>query len=111
MIPTARVMNGRTSSETPLFPFLMTFPVSRVWRRLFAETSPCRWFYFRVVGCKGQQLHLKIVNAGESSFPEAWPNYNTCVSYDGVKMFRVPTTWDEKKGVLSWKFKPEHVSC
>ena len=69
-----------------------------------------RWFYFRVTGCKDKGLHLKIVNAGESSFPVAWPNYNTCASYDGINMFRVPTSYDQKKGVLSWKIKPDHVS-
>lgn len=55
-------------------------------------------------------MHLKIINAGESSFPVAWPNYNTCASYDGINMFRVPTSYDQKKGVLSWKIKPDHVS-
>ena len=54
-------------------------------------------------------MHLKIVNAGKSSFPVAWPNYNTCASYDGINMFRVPTSYDKEKGVLSWKIKPDHV--
>ena len=56
-------------------------------------------------------MHLKIVNAGKSSFPVAWPNYNTCASYDGINMFRVPTSYDKEKGVLSWKIKPDHVSA
>jgi hypothetical protein len=62
-----------------------------------------------VTGCKGKDLQLKIVNAGESSFPVAWPKYNTCASYDAINMFRIPTTYDKSKGVLSWKIKPEHV--
>lgn len=55
-------------------------------------------------------MNLKIVNAGKSSFPVAWPNYNTCASYDGLNMFRVPTTYDKEKGILSWTFMSEHVS-
>lgn len=63
-----------------------------------------------MTGCKGLNLHFKIINAGESSFPEAWPNYNTCASYDAINMFRIPTHYDANKGILSWKIKPEHVS-
>lgn len=75
-----------------------------------AQLALYRWFYFRVTGCKDKSLHLKIVNAGESSFPVAWPDYNTCASYDGINMFRVPTEYDQKKGSLSWKITPDHVS-
>lgn len=74
------------------------------------DTTHFQWFYFRVTGCKGKDLQLKIVNAGESSFPVAWPKYNTCASYDAINMFRIPTTYDKSKGVLSWKIKPEHDS-
>jgi len=73
------------------------------------DTTHFQWFYFRVAGCKGKDLHLKIVNAGDSSFPVAWPKYNTCASYDAITMFRIPSAYDKAQGVLSWKIKPEHV--
>lgn len=69
-----------------------------------------RWFYFRVTGCKGQDLQFRIMNAGQSSFPVAWPNYNACGSYDAIHTFRMPTIYDKEKGILSFKIKSEHVS-
>lgn len=68
-----------------------------------------RWFYFRVTGAKGEELHINITNAGEGSFPVAWPGYQACATYDRKFWFRVPTTYDKDTGVLSWMHTPEHV--
>ena len=35
----------------------------------------CRWFFFRVSGAKDKDLIMHLVNAGSSSFPEAWEGY------------------------------------
>lgn len=41
-----------------------------------------QWFYFRVSNCADETLNVRIVNAGNASFPRAWTGYNVCVSYD-----------------------------
>ena len=41
---------------------------------------------------------------------QAWPNYQTCASYDRKYWFRIKdTTYDKEKGVLAWHHKPERV--
>jgi hypothetical protein len=63
-----------------------------------------------VTGAKGEALNIRIVNAGEGSFPTAWPHYNACASYDRKYWFRVPSAYDPATGVLSFQHTPEHVS-
>ena len=52
---------------------------------------------------------VNLVNAGQSSFPEAWPGYKACASYDLKDWFRVQTAWDEKAGVITMQHKSNHV--
>ena len=63
-----------------------------------------------MTGARGEELNINISNAGEGSFPTAWPNYHACASYDRKYWFRVPSSYDKESGVLSWKHTPEHVS-
>lgn len=74
-----------------------------------AHTCMRRWFNFRVTGARGEELNVRITNAGEGSFPVAWPGYQACASYDRKYWFRVPSAYDKASGVLSWKHTPEHV--
>lgn len=67
-----------------------------------------QWFHFRLTGAKGRRCKISIINAGKSSYPGGWKNYNICASYDRDEWFRVPTTF--RGGVLSIDFKPEHNS-
>ena len=74
---------------------------------------PCRWFHFRVSGasqCRNLRLH--IINAGASSFPDAWNGYQTCASYNLKDWFRVSTGYDKASGVLTFEHtvKPGMVS-
>lgn len=69
-----------------------------------------QWFHFRVSGVRGQDLAFRILNAGQSSFPEAWPGYNCCVSYDMDVWSRTPTTYDADKGELVITHKAEKDS-
>ena len=73
------------------------------------EDHPCRWFHFRLTGVQNQALVVNLVNAGQSSFPEAWPGYRACASYDLKDWFRVQTAWDEKAGVITMQHKSNHV--
>ena len=56
-----------------------------------------QWFNFRLSGQVGEQYVLKIVNAGESSYPTGWENYQAVASYDRQHWFRLPTTYKEGK--------------
>lgn len=63
-----------------------------------------QWFHFRVRGAKGTPCELRIVNAGESSFPGGWDGYRACASYDGESWRRVPTKY--RHGALTIRHKP-----
>ncbi|KAK9862740.1 hypothetical protein WJX84_007495 [Apatococcus fuscideae] len=63
-----------------------------------------QWFHFRVSGasqCRNLRLH--IINAGASSFPDAWNGYQTCASYNLKDWFRVSTGYDKASGVLTFE--------
>jgi len=67
-----------------------------------------QWFHFRLTGAAGKRCKLAIINAGKSSYPGGWKNYQACASYDREEWFRVPTTF--RNGVLTIDFQPEHNS-
>jgi murein tripeptide amidase MpaA len=67
-----------------------------------------QWFHFRLTAEAGKEYTLAITNAGKSSYPKGWINYNVCASYDREEWFRIPTTL--RAGQLSWKIKPQHNS-
>eukprot|EP00887_Chlorella_sp_A99_P002437 scaffold10.g2437.t1 len=71
-------------------------------------THEVEWFYFRVSNVQGEQLNVRITNAGQASYPSAWKGYNVCASYDRKHWFRIPTTYSAKEGVLSWSCRPRH---
>ena len=64
-----------------------------------------QWFYFRVDGAKDQNCTLKIVNAGQASYPKAWSDYRVCTSVDRQTWTRVDTRFED--GILSITHRPE----
>jgi murein tripeptide amidase MpaA len=64
-----------------------------------------QWFCFRATGAEGEDLGVRIVNAGDATFPDAWEGYRTCASYDGERWFRVDTAFDGEE--LSFQHTPE----
>ena len=48
------------------------------------------------------QGSYEIVNANEAAFASAWPGSRVVVSTDRKKWRSIPTSYDDKKGVLSW---------
>ncbi len=52
-----------------------------------------QWFHFRVSGACGQNLRLRITNAGTSSYPRGWENYRACRSSDRENWKRVETKY------------------
>jgi murein tripeptide amidase MpaA len=53
-----------------------------------------QWFYFRVRGGRGQSLKLRIVNAGQSAYPDGWRIYRACVSSDNANWLRASTVFE-----------------
>ena len=64
-----------------------------------------QWFYFRVDGACDEPCTLKIINAGDASYPNAWDGYRVCTSVDRKTWTRVDT--DFKDGVLTIAHQPE----
>jgi murein tripeptide amidase MpaA len=69
-----------------------------------------QWFYFRLTGAGGKAVELRIVNCPGSAYPNGWPGYRACVSYDREYWERVAGTSYED-GVLSIKLTPASDSA
>ena len=63
-----------------------------------------QWFYFRLQGAAYQPCRIRIENAGQSSYPEGWEDYQAIASYDRSNWFRVPTHYED--GVLTIEHTP-----
>jgi murein tripeptide amidase MpaA len=68
-----------------------------------------QWFHFRLTGAANTPVKMRILNAGESAFPEGWENYQSCASYDRMEWFRIATTSYEN-GVLTIEYTPDSDS-
>lgn len=53
-----------------------------------------QWFYFALYGAQGQSVVLRILNAGQSSYPRGWEGYSVMASYDRQHWFRADTQYD-----------------
>lgn len=53
-----------------------------------------QWFSFRVAGVRGKKVGVRIVNAGEATYADAFEGYRVCSSQGGDRWLRVPTTFD-----------------
>lgn len=67
-----------------------------------------QWFHFRVQGAREQPLRMRLLNAGDSSYPGGWEDYRAVASYDREHWFRVPTVYEN--GELVIEHQPEHDS-
>lgn len=67
-----------------------------------------QWFHFRLTGAMNKSCKISIVNAGESSYPEGWENYQCRASYDRKEWFTVPTYYVD--GVLIIECNPSYNS-
>ncbi len=64
-----------------------------------------QWFYFRLQGARDQEATIRILNAGEATYPDGWEGYRAVASYDRENWFRVETEFDGK--VMSIHHTPE----
>lgn len=67
-----------------------------------------QWFHFRLTGAAKKECKISIINAGKTSYPKGWENYNVCVSYDRDEWFRIPTSFSG--GKLNFKIRPAYNS-
>lgn len=59
-----------------------------------------QWFFFRVSGARDQDLRLRLLNAGVSSYPRGFEGYRACASTDREHWTRVPTSYDGAELVI-----------
>jgi len=62
-----------------------------------------QFFHFRLEASIGERCKVSIVNAGESSYPSGWQDYNVCTSWDRADWFRTPSSYQD--GVLSFEIE------
>lgn len=67
-----------------------------------------QWFHFRLTGARGQATSIRFINAGQSTYPKGWEDYQVVASYDRSSWFRVPTRYAD--GVLTVRHVPERDS-
>ena len=72
------------------------------------ESGFLQWFYFRLTGVAHRQCLLRIVNAGECSYPDGWKGYRAVASYDREFWFRVDTSYED--GELCIRHQPGYDS-
>jgi murein tripeptide amidase MpaA len=64
-----------------------------------------QWFYFRVAGCAGREITLRITNCAASAYPNGWPDYKGVMSLDREEWLRISET-SYANGVLTMKLTP-----
>jgi murein tripeptide amidase MpaA len=64
-----------------------------------------QWFYFRLQGAKGEPCTMRFLNAGQAAYPSGWEDYRVVASYDRIRWFRVPTSYDGQ--VMTVQHTPE----
>ncbi len=69
-----------------------------------------QWFCFRIGGARGRALTLRIVNAGDCTYPSAFQGYQAVVSHDGDDWRRTDTDFDGQ--VMTIRLTPQRdVAC
>lgn len=64
-----------------------------------------QWFHFRVSGARGEDLEMRIENAGGAAYLEGWPGYQARASHDRENWFCIETDYDD--GVLTLRHTPD----
>ncbi len=67
-----------------------------------------QWFHFRLQGARQRTCTIRLLNAGECTYPGGWEGYSIAASYDRADWFRLPTTY--RDGVLAVDVVPERDS-
>ena len=59
-----------------------------------SHADVAQWFYFRLQGARAEACTIRILNAGQATYPDGWKDYQAVASYDRKDWFRVPTAFD-----------------
>lgn len=59
-----------------------------------ARSEFLQWFHFRVSGAERNGARLRIVNAGQTTYPGGWRDYRAVASWDRRRWERLPTSFD-----------------
>ena len=72
-----------------------------------------QWFHFRVSGCAGRALTLRITGLGQSAYPDGWPGYRAAVSEDRAFWGRAETSYDAhaEGGTLTIRHTADSGTC
>ena len=72
-----------------------------------------QWFHFRVGGCAGRALELKITGLAAAAYPDGWIGYRACVSEDRDYWARAETSYDASadSGTLTIRYTPQAATC
>ena len=77
--------------------------------RLDHQSEFFQWFHFRVSGCDGRELTLRITGLNSSAYPGGWPAYRAAVSEDREFWARAASSYDAKTddGTLTITYQPD----
>ncbi len=77
------------------------------------ESDFFQWFHFRVSGCAGRAIELKITGLGKSAYPDGWPGYRAAVSEDRDFWGRADSSYDAAAdgGTLTIHYQPAGDLC
>jgi murein tripeptide amidase MpaA len=64
-----------------------------------------QWFHFRLLGAKGREVEMRILNAGGSAYPGGWPGYSARWSADREDWRLAETSYDGK--ILAIRHTPD----
>ncbi len=68
-----------------------------------------QWFYFRVSGAGGQDLVIRLENAGKATYPRGFADYRAVASVDRVAWRRIDTDLDGGVLTLRYPSAPDSV--
>jgi murein tripeptide amidase MpaA len=69
-----------------------------------------QWFYFQAIDEVNTKRRFQIVNAGQASYPQAWPGYRVLASYNEIDWFRIPTHYDGTNLIFEHEADQQTVS-
>lgn len=72
-----------------------------------------QWFHFRVGGCAGRALELKITGLAAAAYPDGWIGYRACVSEDREYWTRAETRYEAslEGGTMTIRYTAEAATC
>ena len=72
-----------------------------------------QWFHFRVGGCAGRDLELKITGLAAAAYPDGWIGYRACVSEDRDYWARAETRYEASLdgGTMTIRYTPSAGTC